>query len=103
VVTQDIPHDAEPPSVKVSCASSAWRLPVEEKPTEAVRCRLRRMAERRGLQLQKSRRRDPRAYDYGTYRLVDARTNTVIAYAGYNDHGLTLNQIKDYLTGDDGQ
>ncbi len=34
--------------------------------------RLRRMAARQGLQLVKSRRRDPRALDYGTYWLVDA-------------------------------
>jgi hypothetical protein len=33
--------------------------------------RLRRMATRQGLQLVKSRRRDPRALDYGTYWLVD--------------------------------
>jgi len=34
--------------------------------------RLRRMASRQGLQLVKSRRRDTRALDYGTYWLVDA-------------------------------
>jgi hypothetical protein len=34
--------------------------------------RLRRMAARQALQLVKSRRRDPRALDYGTYWLVDA-------------------------------
>jgi hypothetical protein len=34
--------------------------------------RLRRMASRQGLQLVKSRRRDRRALDYGTYWLVDA-------------------------------
>ena len=31
---------------------------------------LRRMAERQGYEFHKSRRRDPRAVDYGTYRLV---------------------------------
>jgi hypothetical protein len=31
--------------------------------------RLRRAAERQGLTLSKSRRRDPRATDYGTYQL----------------------------------
>ena len=35
--------------------------------------RLRRIAERRGLALSKSRRRDPRATDYGTYSLGDQR------------------------------
>lgn len=32
--------------------------------------RLRRMAERRGFILEKSRRRDKRAVDYGRYRLL---------------------------------
>jgi hypothetical protein len=35
--------------------------------------RLRRMAERQGYKLEKSRRRDPRATDYGLYRLVPAK------------------------------
>jgi hypothetical protein len=34
--------------------------------------RLRRMAERQGLELRKSRRRDPRAKDYGRWYIVDA-------------------------------
>ena len=34
--------------------------------------RLRRVAERRGLRLQKSRRRDKNATDYGVYFLVHA-------------------------------
>ena len=33
--------------------------------------RLRRMAERQGLELRKSRRRDPRAKDYGRWYIVD--------------------------------
>lgn len=40
--------------------------------------RVRRAAERQGLRLVKSRRRDPRAYDYGTYMLVDGRTNAIV-------------------------
>jgi hypothetical protein len=36
--------------------------------------RLRRMAERQGLALVKSRRRDPFAKDYGLYWLVDPMT-----------------------------
>jgi hypothetical protein len=35
--------------------------------------RLRRWAEDQGYKLEKSRRRDPRAKDYGTYRLVPAK------------------------------
>ena len=36
--------------------------------------RARRIAERRGYRLEKSRRRDPRATDYGRYQLIDAVT-----------------------------
>jgi hypothetical protein len=65
--------------------------------TEKVReNRLRRMAERQGLQLRKSRRRDTRAYDFGTYRLADPRTNMLVV-GGYNDE-LNLGELEAYLT-----
>lgn len=60
--------------------------------------RLRRMAERQGLKLERSRRRDPRASDYGTYRLVNPETNTIEAYGGYCDYGMTLDEIERSLT-----
>ena len=41
--------------------------------------RLRRMASRQGLILRKSRRRDPRAIDYGDWYLIDARYNYLVA------------------------
>lgn len=56
--------------------------------------RLRRMADRQGFRLVKSRRRDPRAYDYNTYRLVDPATNTV-AVGG--DRGISLDEIERAL------
>lgn len=61
--------------------------------------RLRRMAERQGLRLEKSRRRDPRALEYGTYMLVAENTNTIVA-AGNNDrgYGLSLDEIEETLT-----
>ncbi len=37
---------------------------------------LRRAARRQGLVLEKSRRRDPRAIGFGTWRLLDERTRT---------------------------
>lgn len=40
--------------------------------------RVRRMAERQGLKLVKSRRRDPKALDYNKYVLVDARDGHVV-------------------------
>jgi hypothetical protein len=54
--------------------------------------RLRRRAGRQGLRLQKSRRRDPRALDYGTYQLVNARTGEP------ERSGLTLDEAEKALT-----
>jgi hypothetical protein len=44
--------------------------------------RLRRMADRQGLRLEKSRRRDPRAVDYRKYMIVDQATGAVVAGTG---------------------
>lgn len=61
--------------------------------------RLRRMADRQGLALRKSRRRDPRAIDYGAYGLVDPRTGGLVAGAGaLGRMHWTLDDIEDYLT-----
>jgi hypothetical protein len=60
--------------------------------------RLRRMANRQGLRLEKSRRRDPRAPDWGTYRLVDPGTGSVVRYGGSSDYGLNLDEIEAALT-----
>ena len=64
--------------------------------------RLRRMAERQGLEIQKSRRRDPRAIDYDRWLILDARTNAVVAGTeGTPRHGMTLDAVEAYLTGDE--
>jgi hypothetical protein len=55
--------------------------------------RLRRAAERQGLQLQKSRSRDPRAVDYGTYQLVDPSKNTIVASGLQCGYGLGLDDV----------
>jgi hypothetical protein len=60
----------------------------------------RRMAERQGLKLEKSRRRDPRAVDYSTYQLTDADTNTLVAYGLQKGYGLTLSDVFEVLTQD---
>jgi hypothetical protein len=61
--------------------------------------RLRRMADRQGLRLVKSRRRDPRASDYGTYVLVDQ--NNVIEYGAWTGRfAASLDDIEAYLTGE---
>jgi len=40
--------------------------------------RMRRVLQRRGYRLMKSKRRDPRAYDFGGYMIIDARTRCVV-------------------------
>jgi hypothetical protein len=59
--------------------------------------RLRRAAERQGLRLEKSRARDPRAIDYGTYHLVDKSSNTVVAHGLQSGYGLALDEIAQHL------
>lgn len=60
--------------------------------------RLRRMCERRGWQLQKSRRRDPQAWDYGTYGIVDPTQNRLVAGSAQTTYGLNLDEIEGFLT-----
>jgi hypothetical protein len=59
--------------------------------------KLRRIAARRGLRLEKSRRRDPNAIDYGGYMLVDAYSNTVVAGATHHAYDCTLAEIQTQL------
>jgi hypothetical protein len=61
--------------------------------------RLRRMAERQGLTLQKSRRRDPRATDYGLYRLLNAATGAPPQWAD-GTYRFSLDEIEEALTTD---
>jgi hypothetical protein len=60
--------------------------------------RLRRMAGRQGLRLVKSRRRDPRALDYGKHMLVD--DNNVVVFGLVAERiGADLDDIENYLEG----
>lgn len=56
--------------------------------------RLRRMADRQGFALTKSRRRDPRAADFGRYFIADARTNLLLT----PEFGLDLDDVERWLT-----
>ena len=51
-------------------------------PDRATELRLRRRAERQGLRLEKSRLRDPDAFEFNTYRLVDQTTGATWRWAG---------------------
>jgi hypothetical protein len=63
----------------------------------SVEMRLRRMAARQGLKLQKNPRRDPKAKDYGGYRLL--RSNRPVA--GGKTYTLSIEDVEAYLTGED--
>ena len=61
--------------------------------------RLRRMADRRGLILRKSRRRDPDAIDYGLYAVCDVQTGGTIHPEGVvSPYSLTLDEVRGYLS-----
>ena len=64
--------------------------------------RFRRMADRQGLILKKSRRRDPRAIDFGMYALLDANTGAPLHAGdptGRTIYSLDLDEVEEWLTG----
>jgi hypothetical protein len=63
--------------------------------------RIRRMAERQGLTLLKSRRRDPRAIDFNGFMLTDAATNIVVIGADSFAYSCELDEIERFLNADD--
>ena len=59
--------------------------------------RVRRMAERQGLKLKKSGRRDPRALDYGSYWLIDIDRNVLVAG---DQWGWSIDDVEAWLLDD---
>jgi hypothetical protein len=61
--------------------------------------RLRRAADRQGFRLERSRTRDPHATDYGTYQLVDNRTNNRVKadWDLQRGYGLGLEDVARFL------
>jgi hypothetical protein len=55
--------------------------------------RLRRAAQRQEMRLIKSRRRDPRAFDYGRYWLADIYTDRLITSV----QGISLDEVEEHL------
>jgi hypothetical protein len=67
----------------------------DEKVTEN---RMRRVAARRGLELQKSRTRDPNALDFGGYMLIEIERNLVVLGGGdRRGYRASLQDVIDYL------
>lgn len=88
-------------AICAECVSPAEQQAMDEdtmRIAEKVReNRLRRMAERQGLALVKSRRRDRHAWDYGTYMLLDVATNGVVASGSQQGYGLDMDAIESEL------
>lgn len=62
--------------------------------------RLRRMLERRGYRLMRSRARDPRDLTFGGYQIVDVQTGGVVAGYGNANRGysLDLDEVEAWLS-----
>ena len=58
---------------------------------------LRRVAERRGLRLRRSRRRDPRALGFGLYRLERTDTDETVFGDGPGGFAATLDEAEAFL------
>lgn len=66
--------------------------------------RMRRMARRQGLILQRSRRLDPQAVDYGLYALLSVETGgTIHPEGGTSIYTLTLDEVEGWLTDEGGR
>ena len=66
--------------------------------------RLRKAAKRQGYEVTKSRRRDPRAVDYGGYMIVDPHTNSIEAggWATASDEHQRRREVADVGPADGG-
>ena len=60
--------------------------------------RIRRMAQRQGYELKKSRRRDPKARGFGGYMLWDVEKNLWVV--GYTPHPYSadIDEVEAFLT-----
>jgi hypothetical protein len=64
-----------------------------------VENRCRRAAHRQGLHLERSRSRDVRSVDYGTYHLINLATHTLEYWGLPGGYGLGLDDIAEVLWG----
>lgn len=60
--------------------------------------RARRAAIRQGMELQKSKRRDPNALDFGGYMLVHIATNGAVMGADPHAYSASLEQVEEWLS-----
>ncbi len=75
------------------------RMDQDEKVRENL---LRRMAERQGLALRKSRTRDPRALDYDRWMILDlTKSSAPVGVGPTGKPSMTLDEVEANLMGDD--
>ena len=68
---------------------------------KAMENRLRRKADRMGMRLTRSRRRDPDAIDFGCYALIDLENGGYcFGQNALGTPGATLDEIREFLEGD---
>lgn len=65
--------------------------------TDKRESRLRRIAQRRGLILRKSRKRD--ALDFGYYVLINSRNAIVYGLSNSGHYAASLDDVEEWLTG----
>jgi hypothetical protein len=80
-----------------SCSKTGHLTDSMDKSIKAHEVRLRRLAERMGFYLKKSRSRDPRARDFGLYLIFNPENGK---FVGFSDckNGMTLDQVDVALT-----
>jgi hypothetical protein len=54
------------------------------------------MLARQGYTLSKSRRRDPRAFDFGRYVIIDPQTNGIVAGVIAGQYGMDLDEAEEW-------
>ena len=59
--------------------------------------RMRRALKRRGMRLVKSKRRDPKAFDFGGYMIINAENNTVVCGTDPMAFSLSLDNVAQYV------
>jgi hypothetical protein len=59
--------------------------------------RFRRILARRGMSLVKSKRRNPQAFDYGGFMIVDISTNAVVAGADPLPFCMSIDDVEAWL------
>jgi hypothetical protein len=69
---------------------------IQEQDEKVRENRIRRMIERQGYILKKSRSRDPRVASYGGYMIVDRETNGVIAGGHPWAYSMNLDEVEEW-------